>query len=80
MRTYHQRLDGRRRALEREHRGRAWLAWHSAGLTRVKQMPELDDLTGQRKRAQTVEEQKAAAQAMVLAAGGRIVERRHGGA
>lgn len=33
-------------------RGRAWLAYHVAGLSRMKRLPRLEELTGERRRVQ----------------------------
>ena len=37
-------LKARTRALEREHNGRAWAAWHTAALGRVDRLPRLESL------------------------------------
>jgi hypothetical protein len=39
-------LRARRRALRREHREFAWLAWHVAALTRAKRLPALVKMLG----------------------------------
>jgi hypothetical protein len=39
-------LNGKAQQLRREHRDRAWLAWTSAALVRVKKMPKLDKVIG----------------------------------
>lgn len=56
------RLDGATQRLKREHDDRAWLAWHVAGLQRVKKMPPLKDLLtdAKPKRRKTWQEQLAA--------------------
>jgi len=56
------RLDGATQRLKREHDERAWLAWHTAALYRMKKMPPLKDLlTGAKpKRRKTWQEQLAA--------------------
>jgi hypothetical protein len=45
-------VQGCARAADHAHRGRAWLAWHTARLGQVnpKKFPKLEDLTGRRKR------------------------------
>lgn len=52
-------------AIEREKRAsheRAWLAWHTAALSRCKKMPKLSDLLPkEKKKAQTVAAMEAAA-------------------
>jgi hypothetical protein len=56
------RIRGAVMRLEREHDGRAWLAWHTAYLPSAKRRPKLKDLMTKRKpRRQTVEEQIAIA-------------------
>lgn len=47
--------------LGREQQARAWLAWHTAVLTRLKKFPTLDDLMGVKRKArrQTVSEMDA---------------------
>jgi hypothetical protein len=46
---------------EREQQGRAWLAWHTAALPRLKTFPKLESLTGIKTKArrQTVSEMEA---------------------
>lgn len=36
-------------AWDQRHKASAWLAWHTAALTRVKKMPKLKDLLGKPK-------------------------------
>ena len=45
----------------REQQGRAWEAWHTAALPRLKKFPTLDDLMGVKRKAQrqTVSEMDA---------------------
>ncbi len=52
--------------LEREHKGRAWLAWHGAVLPRLKTMPTLERLQGVKRklRRQTPQEIEAIFRAM----------------
>lgn len=47
--------------LEREHQGRAWQAWHTAVLPRLKKFPTLESLMGVKRKAtrQTVSEMDA---------------------
>lgn len=40
---------GRMNALEREQRGRAWLAWHAGLIGRMKRPPSLGELSGVRR-------------------------------
>ena len=44
--------------MEREHHGRAWLAWHVAALPRLKKFPTLESLLGLKRkvRAQSPDE------------------------
>lgn len=49
--------------IEREHRARAWLAWHTAAIARMKHLPKLEDLAGRtrtrpRRAAQTWQQQR----------------------
>lgn len=44
-------VKARLRALEREHNGRAWLAWHVAALTRTDRLPPLERLIKKRATA-----------------------------
>lgn len=37
-------FDGKAEALEREHNERAWLAWHTAAMPRMKDFPKLEKL------------------------------------
>lgn len=54
-------FDGVRMRLEREHQGRAWLAWHTAAMPQMKKFPALDKLMGVKRetRRQTVSEIEA---------------------
>lgn len=55
-------FNGKEEAREREHNDRAWLAWHTAGLSRIKDFPELKSLLyrpKQSKRELTPDEQWA---------------------
>lgn len=45
-------VEGRRRAADTAHAERAWLAYHTAALGRVKRMPTLKELTAKPKREQ----------------------------
>lgn len=47
--------------LRREHRGRAWQAWHTAALPRMKRFPALEKLLGigRTAQAQTPDEMRA---------------------
>lgn len=63
-------FDGRALALKREHNERAWLAYHVAVLSRIKQIPPLhtlQDRTGVKRRVQTPEEMLAIARMFVSA-------------
>lgn len=42
---------GAKERLEREQMGRAWQAWHTAALPRLKQFPTLDSLMGIKRKA-----------------------------
>ena len=52
-------MDGSAQRLTREHNDRAWAAWHTAGLGRIKRFPKLKELTlgDKEPRRQTIEEQ-----------------------
>jgi len=52
--------------LHDEHAGRAWLAWHSAAIPRMKTFPKLETLMGVKRKArrQTPEEIEAIFRAM----------------
>lgn len=54
-------FDGAAQRLEREQQGRAWQAWHTAALPRLKTFPTLDNLMGVKRKArrQTVSEMEA---------------------
>jgi len=54
-------FEGASQRIEREHQGRAWLAWHTAALPRLKTFPKLESLTGTKRHArrQTVSEMEA---------------------
>jgi len=47
--------------LKQEQQGRAWLAWHTAALPRLKKFPTLESLTGSKRQArrQTASEMDA---------------------
>lgn len=47
--------------MEREHHGRAWLAWHVAALPRQKKFPTLESLLGVKKRARRQSPEELAA-------------------
>lgn len=52
-------FEGKGLAFEREHNDRAWLAWHSAALSRIKDFPKLEKLqhrTPKPKREMTPDE------------------------
>jgi hypothetical protein len=64
------------RGLEREHDGRAWLAWHIAGLQRVRRLPRLESLQHHRRRGgrqQPSGEFWGILHAAVIAAGGKVI-------
>ncbi len=70
------------RRFDREHRGRAWLAWHTAICYRAKEMPRLDALTGtatsktvRQPRRQSLDEMRQNAMLFTQLLGG-IVRRR----
>lgn len=67
-------LDGAARRLRREHNNRAWLAWHAAALTRVKQMPKLESLMSvdRPEQSQTWEDMLAVVKSIHVAAGGDL--------
>lgn len=44
-------MDGAMNRLKAEHQGRAWLAWHTAALGRVKKMPKLEKLISEPKKS-----------------------------
>jgi hypothetical protein len=53
-------MDGAADRLTREHNDRAWLAWHTTAIGRMKRFPELKHLTISKTsepRRQTAEEQ-----------------------
>ena len=45
-------LSGVAERLARQQHGRAWLAWHTAALPRLKQFPTLESLMGIKRKAQ----------------------------
>ncbi len=53
-------MEAAGRIADREHAGRAWLAWHITTLPRMKTLPRLSDLTGIKPRlvVQSTEEIK----------------------
>jgi len=69
-------LDGRLRYLEREHNGRAWLAYHVAALQRAQKLPRLESLL-YRKREPRRQQSSAdfwdIMRAHVIAAGGKVI-------
>lgn len=54
------------RAIERDQKGWAWLAWHGAAMSRMKTLPTLERLMGVKRklRRQTPEEIEAIFRAM----------------
>ena len=48
-RLYVAHMKGAEARLEREHKGRAWLAWHGEALNRTKRMPPFDKFSGAKK-------------------------------
>ena len=61
-------FEGKAAQLRREHNERAWLAWHTAGLPRVKKFPALKKLTVRESHApQSVDQQWAILSAMAKA-------------
>lgn len=57
-------LDGVAARLKREHNDRAWAAWHTAMIGRVKKPPKLKEMlhgADKPKRRQTIDEQIAIA-------------------
>lgn len=58
-------LDGEANRLRRDRNNLAWLAWHTAAMTRMKKMPKLRDVMvedgARKRRAQTIDEQIAIA-------------------
>ena len=68
LREIEARLEGAFERLKREHDERAWLAWHTAGLGRVRRMPRLAKLQSRRKiKRQTPDEMVAIATAWTRA-------------
>ena len=53
--------------LLREHKNRAWLAWHIAVLGRIEKMPSLQKMMGEPEPRQTEDEMIAIAQAFAAA-------------
>lgn len=70
------RLDGAAMRLRREQNERAWLAWHIAALSRVKDMPKLDSLMARDapKQAQTEDQMLAILNAVCVANGGEPLQ------
>lgn len=68
--TYRLQMAGEGKRLEREQEARAWLAWQTARLGRVKEFPALHEITGVRPvvQRQSPDEMKAAFAAMRAAA------------
>jgi len=63
-------LAGVSERLKREHNERAWLAWHTAMIGRVKRPPKLKDMmhgAARPRRRQTIEEQIAIAKQWTVA-------------
>lgn len=60
-----------RRAME--HNDRAWSAWHTAGLQRVKKFPPLQSLLAKRQTSQTMEDQLEGLRKWVVATGGKVI-------
>ena len=54
--------------IKREHKNRAWLAWHIAALGRIEKMPTLEKLMGEPEPQQTDEEMIAIATGWAIAA------------
>lgn len=54
--------------LNREHKNRAWLAWHIAALGRIEKMPSLQKLMGEPEPEQTEDEMIAIATSWAIAA------------
>ena len=75
-------LNGKAQQLRREHRDRAWLAWTTAALVRVKKMPKLEKVVGKdgqkqvRKKVERRPWQElfSMAQMWTVASGGQIEE------
>lgn len=57
--------------MRREHRSRAWLAWHFAMLGRVKKMPTLNEMVGgeAKPQPQTWQEMRANLRLHMIVAG-----------
>lgn len=49
-------LDAEAEERKVEHEGRTWLAWHTAALGRMKEMPKLAEMLGRERRAQGIDE------------------------
>jgi len=65
-------LEGNAARLRNEHNQRAWLAWHSGTLGRLKKIPRLDTLLiRDRPKAQSIEQMRATARAWVSALKGK---------
>lgn len=58
--------------LEREHNERAWLAYHTAAITRAKHMPRLERLLAKPSRKPTLKQLRHSAKAIARAFGGRV--------
>lgn len=48
-------FDAAMRRLDREQRGRAWLAWHTAACYRAEKLPRIEDLWSDRPSAPVVQ-------------------------
>lgn len=66
---------------DREHRLRAWHAWHVAALSRASKLPALSDLTGERKapKRQTWQEQRSNLRLILAATRGTVTKRKRPG-
>lgn len=54
-------MAARGRVVERDHQGRAWLAWHVAALPRLKKFPTLESLLGVKKKVRRQSPEELAA-------------------
>jgi hypothetical protein len=61
---------------DREHKARAWLAWHVAALMRVKKLPRLERIAGRSPtRPQTPDEMLAIIKMLNAAYGGSVIRK-----
>lgn len=67
-------MEARERAMIREHNDRAWLAWHTAVLTRNQKITPLRTLLVRPKKV-SWQDQLEGLKAWVVASGGKIVTR-----